>query len=270
MSDSGAVGPVEIPGISPQEMLRYGKQLAIPEVGEAGQRRLKAAKVLVVGAGGLGSPLGLYLTAMGVGRIGIVDHDAVEESNLQRQVLYSVADVGRPKLDAAVSRLAGLNPHVELVSYPERFSRRNAVGLVGDYDVVVDATDNYPSRYLLHDTCAGAGKPGVYGSVSRFVGHVSVFGAPGGPCFRCLFPEPPTAEAEVLCTDSGVIGALPGIIGTFQALEVVKLVMGVGRPLVGRLLSFDGLAGEWLEIQVSRRSMCAICGSDSPPQADDH
>lgn len=250
-------------GLTASELLRYSRQMVIPEVGEAGQRKLQAASVLVVGVGGLGSPQALYLAAAGVGRLGLVDHDVVEQSNLQRQIMYGTADVGRRKLEAAVARLADVNPSVELVPHEERLTSANALEIIRSYDIVVDGTDNFPTRYLVNDACVLTGKPNVYGSVFRFEGQVSVFGAPGGPCYRCLFREPPAPGMVPSCAEAGVLGVLPGIIGTLQGLETIKLVLGVGRPLIGRLLLFDGLELNWREVALRRDPRCPACG-DSP------
>ncbi len=249
--------------LSRDEILRYSRHLLLPEVTLEGQRRLKAARVLVVGAGGLGSPLALYLAAAGVGTIGLVEFDAVDLTNLQRQVLYATADVGRPKLDAARERLSGLNPEIEIVSHPHRLDSSNVMAVVEGYDVVADGTDNFPTRYLINDACVLAGKPNVYASVFRFDGQVSVFDARRGPCYRCLFPEPPPPGLVPSCADGGVLGVLPGIVGSLQALEVIKLVLGRGEPLIGRLLLFDALGMRFREIGVRKDPRCAVCG-ESP------
>jgi adenylyltransferase/sulfurtransferase len=243
-----------------EEVLRYSRHIVLPEVGWEGQRKLKAAKVLLIGAGGLGSPLGLYLAAAGVGRIGLVDFDVVDESNLHRQVLYGISDVGRPKLEAAVERLRDVNPHVELVPHPVRLTSENALDLFAPYDIIVDGSDNFPTRYLVNDACVLLGKPYVYGSIFRFEGQVSVFGAPGGPCYRCLFREPPPPGLVPSCAEGGVLGVLPGIIGTLQALETIKLILGRGDTLVGRLLLFDAMALRWRELKLRRNPECPACG----------
>jgi adenylyltransferase/sulfurtransferase len=219
--------------------------------------------VLIVGAGGLGSPAAIYLTAAGVGTIGLIDFDLVDESNLQRQVLFSTADVGRPKLEAAVARLQSLNPLVTVEPHRERFDVGNAARLVAGYDLVVDGTDNFPTRYLVNDACVMGGKPNVYGSVSQFEGQAAVFAAPGGPCYRCLHPEPPPDGLILNCADAGVLGVLPGIIGTIQAAEAIKLIAGLGEPLVGRLLLFDALRMTFRTITLSRDPECPVCG-DAP------
>jgi len=249
------------------ELYRYARHLALPEVGLEGQKRLKAGRVLCVGAGGLGSPLALYLAAAGVGTIGIVDFDAVDESNLQRQILHGTRDVGRPKLDSAEDRLGDVNPHVRVVKHPLRLSSSNALDVLADYDVVVDGTDNFPTRYLVNDACVLLGKPNVYGSVFRWEGQVSVFATDGGPCYRCLFREPPPPGLVPNCAEGGVVGVLPGIIGSLQALETIKLLLGQGDLLVGRLLIFDALGMEWREVKLRRNPDCPVCG-DRPTQTE--
>ncbi len=249
--------------LSNDEILRYSRHLVMPEVTLAGQQRLKDARVLCVGAGGLGSPLALYLAAAGVGTIGLVEFDRVDLTNLQRQILYSTADVGRPKLEAARERLAALNPEVRLIAHPVRLSGENVMAIVRDYDVVADGTDNFPARYLVNDACVLAGRPNVYASIYRFEGQVSVFDARRGPCYRCLFPEPPPPGLVPSCADGGVLGVLPGIIGSLQALEVIKLVLGIGETLVGRLLLFDALSSSSRELKIAKDPGCAVCG-DAP------
>ncbi len=248
------------PNLTPAERLRYARHLALPEVGAEGQRRLKGSSVLLVGAGGLGSPMALYLAAVGVGRIGLVEFDRVDPSNLQRQILYGTADVGRPKLEAAVGRLRGLNPEVEVVPHPARLTAENALALVGGYDVVADGSDSFATRYLVNDACALAGRPDVYGSVLGFGGQVSVFGAAGGPCYRCLYDRPPPPGAVPSCAEGGVLGVLPGLVGTLQAAEVLKLLLGIGEPLVGRLLLVDALPMRFREWAVARDPACPLCG----------
>ena len=249
-----------MPELSRDEILRYSRHLLLPEVTLEGQRRLKAARVLVVGAGGLGSPLALYLAAAGVGTIGLVEFDAVDLTNLQRQVLYATADVGRPTLAAARARLSGLNPEIEIVPHALRLDSANVMEIVRGYDVVADGTDNFPTRYLVNDACVLAGKPNVYASVFRFDGQLAVFDAARGPCYRCLFPEPPPPGLVPSCADGGVLGVLPGIVGSLQALEVLKLVLGRGAPMIGRLLLFDALALSFREISVRKDPACAVCG----------
>jgi|CXWL01.1.fsa_nt_gi adenylyltransferase/sulfurtransferase len=246
--------------LSTAERARYARHLAIPEVGAAGQERLQAARVLLVGVGGLGSPVALYLAAAGVGTLGLVDDDLVAESNLQRQVLYGQADVGRPKLAAAMARLADVNPHVHCEPHALRLSAANAMPIVQDYDVVVDGSDNFATRYLVSDACVLAGKPDVYGSIFRFEGQVSVFAA-GGPCYRCLYPAPPPAGTVPSCAEGGVLGVLPGLVGSLQAVEVLKLLLGVGRPLVGRLLLVDALRPGTREVRLRQNPACPACGS---------
>jgi adenylyltransferase/sulfurtransferase len=225
-----------------------------------GQERLKAARVLLVGAGGLGSPAALYLAAAGVGTLGLVEFDRVDESNLQRQILYGQPDVGRPKIEAAAERLAGINPHVRLEPHAVRLDASNAIELVSAYDVVVDGTDNFPTRYLVNDACVLAGKPYVYGSIFRFEGQVSVFWAASGPCYRCLFPEPPPAGLVPSCAEAGVLGVLPGVIGSLQANETLKLLLGAGKSLLGRLLIFDALRLTFRELSLAKSANCPICG----------
>lgn len=248
--------------LSNEEILRYSRHLIIPEVGLKGQKKLKAAKVLMIGAGGLGSPLGLYLTAAGVGKIGIVDSDVVDVTNLQRQVLHSTEDVGRPKLDSARETLQSINPNVVIETYEVRLSSENAIELFSDYDVIVDGTDNFPTRYLVNDACVLLGKPNVYGSILRFDGQVSVFDARRGPCYRCLYPAPPPPGLVPSCAEGGVLGVLPGIIGTLQALETIKLVLGEGEPLIGRLILFDALKFKFRELRLRKNPECPICGNE--------
>ncbi len=253
MTDRGA-------SLSREEMLRYGRHLLLPEVGLEGQQRLKDSSVLVVGAGGLGSPLALYLAAAGVGRLGLVDFDVVDVTNLQRQILYGQSSVGRPKLDAARERLGDLNPHIEIVAHRERLSSENALERIRDYDVVADGTDNFPTRYLVNDACALLGKPNVYASIFRFDGQVSVFDARIGPCYRCLYPDPPPPGLVPSCAEGGVLGVLPGVVGALQAGECLKLLLGVGEPLVGRLLVFDALAATFRELELRKDPACPLCG----------
>jgi adenylyltransferase/sulfurtransferase len=242
------------------ELARYARHLSLPEVGIAGQERLKAARVLVVGAGGLGSPAALYLAAAGVGTIGLVDFDFVDRSNLQRQILFGESDVGRGKLDAAAERLLETNPFLHLEPHAARVELGNVQALVDAYDLVVDGTDNFPTRYLVHDAAFFAGKPYVYGSIFRFEGQASLFERGRGPCYRCLFPEPPPAGAVPSCAEAGVIGVLPGIVGSIQANEAIKRILGIGETLVGRLLLFDALAMRFRELRLTRRGDCPLCG----------
>lgn len=254
-----------LPELSSRELLRYARHLVLPEVGPEGQRKLKAARVACVGAGGLGSPLALYLAAAGVGTLGIVDDDVVDATNLQRQLLHGTKDVGRPKLDSAADRLADVNPNVEVVRHRARLTSENALDILGDYDIVVDGTDNFPTRYLVNDACVLLGKPNVYGSIFRWEGQVSVFGTEGGPCYRCLFREPPPPGLVPNCAEGGVLGVLPGIIGSLQAMETIKLILGVGESLAGRLLIFDALEMSWREVRLRRNPECPVCG-DAPTQ----
>jgi adenylyltransferase/sulfurtransferase len=247
----------------PDALLRYSRHLTLPEVGLTGQKQLAAASVLVVGAGGLGSPAAMYLAAAGVGRIGLVDFDQVDLSNLQRQILHGTAAVGRLKLDSARDRLADLNPHVQVTGYPVRLESSNALDILASWDVVLDGSDNFPTRYLVNDACILLGKPYIYGSIFRFDGQLSVFGGPGGPCYRCLFAEPPPPGLVPNCAEAGVLGVLPGVIGSLQALEAIKLILGIGQPMVGRLLLFDALALSFRELAIRRDPGCPVCG-DTP------
>jgi sulfur-carrier protein adenylyltransferase/sulfurtransferase len=251
--------------LSDAEVLRYARHLALPEVGVEGQLRLKAARVLCVGAGGLGSPVALYLAAAGIGTLGLVDHDVVDATNLQRQILHFTADVGRRKLVSAAEKLRQVNPHLELRTFETRFAAANALELVRGFDLVVDGTDNFPTRYLVNDACLLAGKPNVYGSIHRFEGQVSVFGVAGGPCYRCLYPAPPPPGTVPSCAEGGVLGILPGLIGVMQATEAIKLVLGLGEPLVGRLLLVDALAMRFRELKVKRDPRCPACGVGARP-----
>lgn len=265
----GSSGPVRVatphapkPATLPlnrEELIRYSRHLLLPEVGLAGQKKLISSKVLVVGAGGLGSPAALFLAAAGVGRIGLVDFDRVEASNLQRQILYSTPDIGRPKLAAATERILGLNPGVRVDAHAERLTSANALDILAPYDVVIDGTDNFPTRYLVNDACVLLGKPNVYGSVYRFEGQASVFDARQGPCYRCLFPEPPPPDLVPSCGEAGVLGVLPGLMGTVQATETLKLLLEVGEPLLGRLLLFDALEMRFREVQLRKNPECVVC-----------
>ncbi len=246
--------------LSNEEIQRYSRHLIMPEVAMEGQRKLKAASVLMIGAGGLGSPLGLYLAAAGVGHIGIVDFDVVDFTNLQRQIIHGTSWVGRPKLDSARARMLDLNPHVQVDTYAEPLSSANALKLFAGYDVIVDGTDNFPTRYLVNDACVLTGKPNVYGSIFRFEGQASVFDAKQGPCYRCLYPEPPPPGLVPSCAEGGVLGVLPGIIGTLQATETIKLIIGQGEPLIGRLLLYDALEMSFRELKLRKNLACPICG----------
>jgi adenylyltransferase/sulfurtransferase len=254
---------VTAPDLSPDERRRYDRHLILPEFGEDGQRRLRDGRVLIVGAGGLGSPAALYLAAAGVGTIGLVDFDAVDVTNLQRQILYDTQNVGTPKLAAADARLRALNPHIQIVPYDEPFTVSNARALVDAYDVIVDGTDNFATRYLVNDACVMAKRPNVYGSVFRFEGQASVFAMPGGPCYRCLHPEPPPVGLIPSCAEGGVLGVLPGVIGTIQATEAIKILAGIGETLAGRLLLYDALRMRMRQIVLPRDPACPVCG-DAP------
>jgi adenylyltransferase/sulfurtransferase len=247
--------------LSKDEILRYSRHLIMPEVGMGGQLKLKNAKVLCIGAGGLGSPLVLYLAAAGVGRLGIVDFDVVDFTNLQRQVMHGTADVGKPKLDSAQESVREINPNVEVVGYRTRLTSENALDLLVDFDIIVDGTDNFPTRYLVNDACVLLGKPNVYGSIFRFEGQVSVFDARQGPCYRCLYPEPPPPGLVPSCAEGGVLGVLPGIVGCIQAMEAIKLILGQGQPLIGRLLVFDALSMKFRELMLRKNPECPVCGA---------
>jgi adenylyltransferase/sulfurtransferase len=251
----------ELPTLTNDEVRRYSRHLIMPEVGLDGQRRLKAARVLCIGAGGLGSPVALYLAAAGVGRIGIVDFDVVDFSNLQRQVLHGTPDVGRPKLQSAKDRLNALNPGVEIELHETALTSKNALELFAPYDVIIDGTDNFPTRYLVNDACVLLGKPNTYGSIFRFEGHASVFATKDGPCYRCLYPEPPPPGLVPSCAEGGVLGVLPGIIGTIQATEAIKLILGTGEPLIGRFLIFDALRMRFRELKLRKDPECPVCGT---------
>jgi len=257
----GAVDAVTaLPELSHAEILRYSRHLMLPEVGPDGQHRIKAARVLLVGAGGLGSPAALYLAAAGVGTIGLVDFDAVDATNLQRQVLHGTSGIGRPKLESAAARLQDLNPHVQVEPFPVHLTSENALEILGAFDIVVDGTDNFPTRYLVNDACVLLGKPNVYGSIFRFEGQASVFLAAAGPCYRCLYPEPPPPGLVPSCAEGGVLGVLPGIIGSIQALETLKLILGAGDTLVGRLILFDALKFRFRELALRKDPDCPVCG----------
>jgi len=246
--------------LSKEEILRYSRHLIMPEVGMDGQLKIKQAKVLCVGTGGLGAPLGLYLAAAGVGRLGLVDFDVVDSTNLQRQVLFGNSDVGKPKILAAANRLHDLNPDIRIDTFETELTSANALEIFKDYDIIVDGTDNFPTRYLVNDACVLLGKPNVYGSIFRFDGQITVFGYPGGPCYRCLYPEPPPPGLVPSCAEGGVLGVLPGIVGTIQAAETLKLILGKGDPLVGRLLLFDALGMKFRELKLRKNPDCPVCG----------
>jgi len=256
-SASVAAPPVTL---SQEEILRYSRHLIMPEVGMEGQLKLKSAKVLLVGTGGLGAPLGLYLAAAGVGKLGIVDFDVVDLTNLHRQVIHGTKDVGRKKLDSAADRMHDINPNVEIVKHEVALTSENALQILADYDIVVDGTDNFPTRYLVNDACVILGKPNVYGSIFRFEGQATVFAYPGGPCYRCLYPEPPPPGLVPSCAEGGVLGILPGMIGIIQATEAVKLIIGIGEPLGGRLLLYDALAMRFRELKLRKNPECPACG----------
>jgi len=245
--------------LSHEEIRRYSRHLIMPEVGLAGQKKLKAASVLLIGTGGLGSPLGMYLAAAGIGKLGLVDYDTVDYTNLQRQIVHGTSGIGKLKVDSAKERLLDINPDIEVVTYNEPFTSENALEIARPYDVIVDGTDNFPTRYLTNDVCVLLGKPNVYGSIFRFEGQASVFYAKEGPCYRCLFPEPPPPGLVPSCAEGGVLGVLPGTIGTIQATEVVKLILGTGNTLIGRLLLYDALGMTFEEVKLRKNPRCVIC-----------
>ena len=247
--------------LSNDEILRYSRHLIMPEVGMEGQLKLKAARVLCIGAGGLGSPLALYLGAAGVGTLGIVDFDVVDYTNLQRQIIHTTADVGRKKLDSAADKLKAINPLINLRTFDTRLSSDNALDLFRDFDIIADGTDNFPTRYLVNDACVITGKPNVYGSIFRFEGQASIFATQEGPCYRCLYPEPPPPGLVPSCAEGGVLGILPGLVGVIQATEVIKLILGKGEPLIGRLLLVDALAMKFRELKLRKNPDCPVCGT---------
>src|SRR5262245_58640195 len=251
-----------VAGLSKQEILRYSRHLIMPEVGMEGQLKLKNAKVLLIGTGGLGAPLGLYLAAAGVGKLGLVDFDVVDFTNLQRQVTFGTSDVGKYKSEAARARRSNLNPDIEIQSFETQLTSANALELFKDFDIIVDGTDNFPTRYLVNDACILLGKPNVYGSIFRFEGQATVFGMPDGPCYRCLYPEPPPPGLVPSCAEGGVLGVLPGIVGSIQAMETIKLILGGGDSLVGRLLLFDALGMKFRELKLRKNPDCPMCGRD--------
>lgn len=246
--------------LTQEEISRYSRHLILPEVGLEGQLKIKNSKVLVVGTGGLGAPVILYLAAAGVGTIGLIDFDIVDESNLQRQIIHTTRDVGRPKISSATDRIKGINPNVKVVSFNDRLTSKNALEVIKNFDIVVDGTDNFQTRYLINDSCVLLNKPFVYGSIFRFEGQVSVFNAYSGPCYRCLYPEPPPVGLVPSCAEGGVIGVLPGIIGTIQANETIKLILGIGEVLSGRLLTFDALKMQFKELKLRKDKECPVCG----------
>src|SRR5580704_6633699 len=251
----------ELPELTREELARYSRHLILPDVGVEGQKRLKAARVLLVGAGGLGSPLALYLSAAGVGTLGIVDFDKVDVTNLQRQVVHGTADVGRSKIDSAAERIYDINPYVNVERFETRLTSDNALEIIREFDIVVDGTDNFATRYLVNDACVILGKPNVYGSIFRFEGQASVLATPEGPCYRCLFREPPPPGLVPSCAEGGVLGVLPGLVGTIQATEAIKLILGIGEPLVGRLLLIDALGMQFRTMKIRRDPTCPACGT---------
>lgn len=255
------IDPTEI-RLSKDEVMRYSRHLIMPEVGVEGQKKLKAAKVLLIGTGGLGSPTAMYLAAAGIGTLGIVDYDVVDETNLQRQIIHGSSDVGRSKLDSAEDSLADINPYITINKYNVPFTSHNALDILKDYDIIIDGTDNFPTRYLVNDAAVMLGKLNVYGSIFRFEGQVSVFGHEDGPCYRCMFPEPPPPGLVPSCAEGGVLGILPGTVGTLQATEAIKLIMGIGEPLVGRMLLYDALEMTWDTIKVRKNPNCPVCGEN--------
>lgn len=252
--------PVAPATLDKDEILRYSRHLIMPEVGMEGQLKLKQASVLLIGTGGLGAPLGMYLAAAGIGRIGLVDFDVVDHTNLQRQIIHGTKDVGRKKLDSAADTMHDINPYVQIDKYEVALTSENALDILKDYDLVIDGTDNFPTRYLVNDACVLLGKPNVYGSIFRFEGQATVFAYQGGPCYRCLYPEPPPPGLVPSCAEGGVLGILPGLIGVVQATEAVKLILGTGEPLVGRLMLYDALAMRFRELKLRRNPECPVCG----------
>ncbi len=255
--------PTVLPELTTDDLARYSRHLILPEVGMEGQRKLKAARVLCVGTGGLGSPLALYLAAAGIGTLGLVDFDVVDASNLQRQIIHSTRDIGRKKLDSAAEKLSALNPSLSIVKHDTMLSSANALDILKDYDIVADGTDNFPTRYLVNDACVLLGKPNVYGSIFRFEGQASVFATEEGPCYRCLYPEPPPPGLVPSCAEGGVLGILPGLVGVIQATEAIKLILGNGDPLIGRLLLVDALNMRFRELKLRKNAECPVCG-DQP------
>ena len=251
-----------LPQLTNEEIKRYSRHLIMPEVGVDGQRRLKAGSVLCVGAGGLGSPAAMYLAAAGVGRIGIVDFDVVDYSNLQRQIIHGTSSIGKTKLQSAKERLQDINPHIQIDTYETSLSSDNALELFAPYDVILDGTDNFPTRYLTNDACVLLGKPNAYGSIFRFEGQASVFGAKDGPCYRCLYPEPPPPGLVPSCAEGGVLGVLPGVIGVIQATETIKLITGIGEPLIGRFMIYDALRMKFRELKLRKDPDCPVCGTN--------
>ena len=254
--------PTELPELTTDDLSRYSRHLILPEVGMEGQQKLKAARVLCVGTGGLGSPLAFYLTAAGVGTLGLVDFDVVDASNLQRQIIHSTKDIGRKKLDSAEEKLKALNPAINIIKHETMLTSANAMEILKDYDIVADGTDNFPTRYLVNDACVLLGKPNVYGSIFRFEGQASVFATEQGPCYRCLYPEPPPPGLVPSCAEGGVLGILPGLVGVIQATEVIKLILGKGESLIGRLLLVDALSMRFRELKLRKNPECPVCGEN--------
>ena len=254
--------PTALPELTTEDLSRYSRHLILPEVGMEGQQKLKAARVLCVGTGGLGSPLAFYLTAAGVGTLGLVDFDVVDASNLQRQIIHSTKDIGRKKLDSAEEKLKALNPAINIVKHETMLTSANAMEILKDYDIVADGTDNFPTRYLVNDACVLLGKPNVYGSIFRFEGQASVFATEAGPCYRCLYPEPPPPGLVPSCAEGGVLGILPGLVGVIQATEVIKLILGKGESLIGRLLLVDALSMRFRELRLRKNPDCPVCGKN--------
>ena len=257
-----ATEPIQLPELTTDDLSRYSRHLILPEVGMEGQRKLKAARVLCVGTGGLGSPLAFYLAAAGIGTLGLVDFDVVDASNLQRQIIHSTRDIGRKKLDSAAEKLTALNPSLNVVKHETMLSSANALEILKDYDVIADGTDNFPTRYLVNDACVLLGKPNAYGSIFRFEGQASVFATEEGPCYRCLYPEPPPPGLVPSCAEGGVLGILPGLVGVIQATEVIKLILGKGSPLIGRLLLVDALGMRFRELKLRKNPECPVCGEN--------
>ena len=257
-----ATEPIQLPELTTDDLSRYSRHLILPEVGMEGQRKLKAARVLCVGTGGLGSPLAFYLAAAGIGTLGLVDFDVVDASNLQRQIIHSTKDIGRKKLDSAAEKLTALNPALNVIKHETMLSSANALEILKDYEVVADGTDNFPTRYLVNDACVLLGKPNAYGSIFRFEGQASVFATQEGPCYRCLYPEPPPPGLVPSCAEGGVLGILPGLVGVIQATEVIKLILGKGSPLIGRLLLVDALGMRFRELKLRKNPECPVCGTN--------
>ena len=256
------IAPHEPPALNNEEVLRYSRHLIMPEVGMEGQQKLKAARVLCIGTGGLGSPLALYLSAAGVGTLGLVDFDVVDFTNLQRQVIHFTSDVGRPKLESAREKIAAINPYVDVKTFETRLTSQNALEIFSGFDIIVDGTDNFPTRFLVNDACVFTGKPNVYGSIFRFEGQASVFATKDGPCYRCLYPEPPPPGLVPSCAEGGVLGILPGLVGLIQATEAIKLILGAGQPLIGRLLLVDAMGMKFRELKLRKNPDCMVCGTN--------